>query len=281
MIGRGYEILQDSRTVVCHPTFQSGGGQGSPQNSRTTVHHLMGFWWKRTKHNTLELQDKYVPPYRFGVEEVMGSPRTPDSCVPSYSFWEINLSPIQEQHVFLKPGLPHHFLYVLYILGMGLLPWSMCGHVWSQDILHNHLPPSVIWILVIKLRTSDLVTRALATESLLLVHCTYSNIMPFHPKKDFFFILSLKVILTFLAMFFQECSQMSKILCFENKITTVFGSTMSFFWFVLRVSHTLHIYWLFSGCEMIIPLGNFVLQLSFSHSLIENITYSLNYFIEI
>lgn len=158
---------------------------------------------------------------------------------------------------------------------MGHLPWGMCGH---RTSCIYHLPLSVIWILVIKLRTSDLVTRALATKSLLLVHYTYSNIMPFHPKKDFFLFLYLKVILTCLAIFFQECSQMPKILCFKNKMTTIFGYTMSFFWFVLRVSH---IYWLFSGCEMIIPLGNFVLQLSFSHSLIENITYSLNCFIEI
>lgn len=72
---------------------------------------------------------------------------------------------------------------------MGHLPWGMCGH---RTSCIYHLPLSVIWILVIKLRTSDLVTRALATESLLLVHYTYSNIMPFHPKKDFFSFFILK-----------------------------------------------------------------------------------------
>lgn len=50
MIGRGYEILYDSRTGVCHP---------------------MGFEWKRAS-DALELQDNCVSFDGFQMEEGKG-----------------------------------------------------------------------------------------------------------------------------------------------------------------------------------------------------------------
>lgn len=121
----------------------------------------------------------------------------------------------------------------------------------------------------------------LATETSLLAHHKYSNIMPFPPKKV-------------LSIFILKSTIWSILLCsFENTLTCikycVSRTKWILFWLYYAFFSCLYWEWAmfyifigyFYAVKWLFLWAIFVLQLSFSHCLIGSITYSLNCFIDV
>lgn len=103
----------------------------------------------------------------------------------------------------------------------------------------------------------------LATETSLLAHHKYSNIMPFPPKKVLSIFILKSTIWSILLCSFENTLTCIKYCVSRTKWILFWLYYAFFFLFVLKVSHVLHIYWLFLCCKMIIPLGNFCTSIIF------------------